>query len=70
MTPVSTSEPVLSSSANPPLAGTPNTMIFVYNKEDHTLGNALVDQLHKNSHVTYAAYRVSYRTCHGCNRIN
>ncbi|KAL2427242.1 hypothetical protein ABEF95_004848 [Exophiala dermatitidis] len=39
---------------------TPNTMIFVYNKEDHTLGNALVDQLHKNSHVTYAAYRVPH----------
>lgn len=39
--------------------GTPNTTIFTFNKEDHTLGNLYRDKLLKNSHVTFAAYRVS-----------
>ncbi|EXJ79140.1 hypothetical protein A1O3_08641 [Capronia epimyces CBS 606.96] len=39
---------------------TPNTMMFIYNKEDHTLGNLLVDKLLKNSHVRFAAYRVPH----------
>jgi hypothetical protein len=41
------------------LTGTPNTMIFTFNKEDHTLGNLLREKLLTNSHVTFAAYRVS-----------
>ncbi|EXJ96309.1 hypothetical protein A1O1_01435 [Capronia coronata CBS 617.96] len=39
---------------------TPNTEIFVFNKEDHTLGGLLVDKLLKNSHVLFAAYRVPH----------
>ncbi|KAK5050738.1 hypothetical protein LTR84_003297 [Exophiala bonariae] len=39
---------------------TPNTTIFTFNKEDHTLANLLRDKLLKNSHVTFAAYRVPH----------
>ncbi|KIX00526.1 uncharacterized protein Z518_10666 [Rhinocladiella mackenziei CBS 650.93] len=39
---------------------TPNTVIFTFNKEDHTLANLLRDKLLKNSHVTFAAYRVPH----------
>lgn len=39
--------------------GMPNTSIFTFNKEDHTLGNLLRSKLLSNSHVTFAAYKVS-----------
>ncbi|KIW72559.1 hypothetical protein, variant [Phialophora macrospora] len=39
---------------------TPNTTIFTFNKEDHTLANLLRDKLLKNSHVTFAAYRIPH----------
>ncbi|KEF53845.1 uncharacterized protein A1O9_10247 [Exophiala aquamarina CBS 119918] len=39
---------------------TPNTVIFTFNKEDHTLANLLREKLLKNSHVTFAAYRVPH----------
>jgi DNA-directed RNA polymerase II subunit RPB11 len=34
--------------------------MFTFNKEDHTLGNLLRAKLLENSHVQYAAYKVSY----------
>ncbi|KAF1815914.1 RBP11-like subunits of RNA polymerase [Eremomyces bilateralis CBS 781.70] len=34
----------------------PNTMIFTFNKEDHTLGNLLTAHLHKYKYVTFSAY--------------
>jgi len=39
---------------------TPNTSLFIFNKEDHTLGNLLKCHLNKNQHVTFAGYRVPH----------
>ncbi|KAL6243803.1 DNA-directed RNA polymerase II core subunit [Rhinocladiella similis] len=39
---------------------TPNTVIFTFNKEDHTLANMLRAKLLENSHVTFAAYKVPH----------
>ncbi|KAK5365754.1 DNA-directed RNA polymerase II core subunit [Exophiala xenobiotica] len=36
---------------------TPNTVMFTFNKEDHTLGNLLRAKLLENSHVKFAAYK-------------
>jgi len=38
----------------------PNTAIFTFNKEDHTLGNLLRSTLQHNEHVIYSAYRVPH----------
>lgn len=34
----------------------PNTAIFTFNKEDHTLGNLLSSRLHKYAYVQFSAY--------------
>jgi len=39
---------------------TPNTSIFKVAKEDHTLANLLRAHLLKDSHVTFAGYRVPH----------
>lgn len=39
-------------------AGMPNTCIFKFNKEDHTLGNLLRARLLQDRRVTFAAYKV------------
>ncbi|KIW42059.1 uncharacterized protein PV06_05644 [Exophiala oligosperma] len=39
---------------------TPNTVIFTFNKEDHTLANMLREKLLENSHVMFAAYKVPH----------
>jgi DNA-directed RNA polymerase II subunit RPB11 len=36
----------------------PNTSIFTFNKEDHTLGNLLRARLLQDRRVTFAAYKV------------
>ena len=36
----------------------PNTSIFHFNKEDHTLGNLLRSKLLTNSHVIFSGYKV------------
>lgn len=36
---------------------TPNTSIFTFNKEDHTLGNMLRSHLFKDNRVTFSGYR-------------
>ena len=41
------------------LLGMPNTSIFTFNKEDHTLGNMLRTRLFQNSHVIFSGYKVS-----------
>ncbi|EON66680.1 hypothetical protein W97_05926 [Coniosporium apollinis CBS 100218] len=38
----------------------PNTAIFTFNKEDHTLGNLLASRLHKYPHVQFSAYKVPH----------
>ncbi|CAN9452217.1 unnamed protein product [Alternaria alternata] len=35
----------------------PNTAVFTFNKEDHTLGNLLSQRLLKNPAVMFAAYK-------------
>jgi DNA-directed RNA polymerase II subunit RPB11 len=41
-------------------AGVPNTTIFTFNKEDHTLGNLIASRLHKYSYVTFSAYKMHH----------
>lgn len=36
----------------------PNTSIFTFNREDHTLGNLLRARLLQDRRVTFAAYKV------------
>lgn len=36
----------------------PNAAIFTINKEDHTLGNMIRDQLLKDPNVLFAGYKV------------
>ncbi|KAF2178487.1 RBP11-like subunits of RNA polymerase [Zopfia rhizophila CBS 207.26] len=38
----------------------PNTAVFTFNKEDHTLGNLLSSRLHKYDYVTFSAYKVPH----------
>ncbi|OCL08266.1 RBP11-like subunits of RNA polymerase [Glonium stellatum] len=38
----------------------PNTATFVFNKEDHTLGNLLTSRLHKYDYVTFSAYKIPH----------
>jgi len=38
----------------------PNTCIFHFNKEDHTLGNLLRSKLLTNSHVIFSGYKVPH----------
>jgi DNA-directed RNA polymerase II subunit RPB11 len=40
--------------------GTPNTTLFTFNKEDHTLGNLLSQRLHKYPYVIFSAYKVPH----------
>lgn len=42
------------------LIGQPNSAIFTFNKEDHTLGNMLSQRLHKYPYVQFSAYRVPH----------
>ncbi|TID27667.1 DNA-directed RNA polymerase Rpb11 13-16kDa subunit conserved site [Venturia nashicola] len=38
----------------------PNTAIFTFNKEDHTLGNLLTERLHSYPFVHFSAYKVPH----------
>ncbi|EFQ89261.1 hypothetical protein PTT_14569 [Pyrenophora teres f. teres 0-1] len=38
----------------------PNTAVFTFNKEDHTLGNLLSARLQKNPAILFAAYKVPH----------
>lgn len=38
----------------------PNAAIFTVNKEDHTLGNMIRNQLLKDPHVLFAGYKVPH----------
>ncbi|KAF2752810.1 RBP11-like subunits of RNA polymerase [Pseudovirgaria hyperparasitica] len=38
----------------------PNTAIFTFNKEDHTLGNLLSARLHKYSYIRFSAYKIPH----------
>lgn len=40
--------------------GTPNSSVFTFNKEDHTLANMLRSALLKDPHVTFAGYKSMY----------
>lgn len=40
-----------------PFAGTPNSSVFTFHKEDHTLANMVRAQLLKDPHVTFAGYK-------------
>jgi hypothetical protein len=37
--------------------GTPNSSVFTFNKEDHTLANMLRSALLRDPHVTFAGYK-------------
>ncbi|ODV58250.1 DNA-directed RNA polymerase II core subunit RPB11 [Ascoidea rubescens DSM 1968] len=39
---------------------TPNTIIVTFEREDHTLGNLLTQQLLKNKEVLFAAYKIEH----------
>ncbi|RDL41209.1 RBP11-like subunits of RNA polymerase [Venustampulla echinocandica] len=39
---------------------TPNSSVFTFNKEDHTLANMLRSQLLKDPHVIFAGYKVPH----------
>jgi DNA-directed RNA polymerase II subunit RPB11 len=41
-------------------AGVPNTAIFTFNKEDHTLGNLLSQRLLKYDYIVFSAYKVPH----------
>lgn len=40
--------------------GVPNTAIFTFNKEDHTLGNLLSQRLLKYEYIVFSAYKVPH----------
>ena len=40
--------------------GIPSTSIFIFNKEDHTLGNMVTSQLRSMPQVTFAGYKVPH----------
>jgi DNA-directed RNA polymerase II subunit RPB11 len=46
--------------ANHHATGVPNTAIFTFNKEDHTLGNLLSQRLLKYDYIVFAAYKVPH----------
>jgi len=39
---------------------TPNSSVFTFNKEDHTLANILRAHLLKDPHVTFAGYKIPH----------
>ncbi|KAF2280727.1 RBP11-like subunits of RNA polymerase [Westerdykella ornata] len=39
---------------------TPNTSLFTFNKEDHTLGNLISQRLHKYPFILFSAYKVPH----------
>lgn len=41
-------------------SGVPNTAIFTFNKEDHTLGNLLSQRLLKYDYIVFSAYKVPH----------
>lgn len=41
-------------------AEVPNTQIFTFNKEDHTLGNLISQRLLKYPYIHFAAYKVPH----------
>lgn len=43
-----------------PFPGVPNTAIFTFNKEDHTLGNLLSQRLLKYEYIVFSAYKVPH----------
>jgi len=59
---MSTHHPALSSETqtNPTTPGVPNTGIFTFNKEDHTLGNLISQRLLKAPYITFSAYKVPH----------
>jgi len=53
--------PHLSNFTNTPRhIGVPNTAVFTFNKEDHTLANLLSQRLLKYPYVTFSAYKVPH----------
>ncbi|KAL5017500.1 hypothetical protein ScPMuIL_007089 [Solemya velum] len=38
----------------------PNAAIFTVNKEDHTLGNIICNQLHKDPQIQFAGYKIPH----------
>jgi DNA-directed RNA polymerase II subunit RPB11 len=40
--------------------GVPNTAIFTFNKEDHTLGNLISQRLLKYDYIVFSAYKVPH----------
>jgi DNA-directed RNA polymerase II subunit RPB11 len=40
--------------------GVPNTAVFTFNKEDHTLGNLISQRLFKYPYITFSAYKVPH----------
>ncbi|KAF2034698.1 RBP11-like subunits of RNA polymerase [Setomelanomma holmii] len=45
---------------NPTPSGVPNTAVFTFNKEDHTLGNLLSQRLLKYDYIVFSAYKVPH----------
>lgn len=43
-----------------PSSGVPNTAIFTFNREDHTLGNLISQRLLKYEYIVFAAYKVPH----------
>jgi DNA-directed RNA polymerase II subunit RPB11 len=41
-------------------AEVPNTTVFTFNKEDHTLGNLISQRLLKYDYITFSAYKVPH----------
>ena len=41
-------------------SGVPNTSVFTFNKEDHTLGNLLRSRLLQSPHVEFSGYKVPH----------
>lgn len=41
-------------------AGVPNTDVFTFNKEDHTLGNLLAQRLLKYDDILFSAYKIPH----------
>jgi DNA-directed RNA polymerase II subunit RPB11 len=47
-------------STNSTTPGVPNTGIFTFNKEDHTLGNLISQRLLQYDHIVFSAYKVPH----------
>lgn len=52
--------PSTSPHTDPTTTGVPNTAIFTFNKEDHTLGNLLSQRLLKYDYIVFSAYKVPH----------